>query len=126
PWPHSSNSVPTPDPRLLPAPNPLDQQSHPLLRSELSAMLSLSASAHRTASPPVLICHEAQSLQRRCGLPLRPTQFPVYAYVMSFTSLLFHNTNTWYGRLTIPYPTGTLTLQEAPSFAWRTQSEKSS
>jgi IS66 Orf2 like protein/Transposase IS66 family len=51
-------------------------------------MLSLLASAHHTASPPVLICHEAQSLQRRCGLHLRPTQFPVYAYVMSFASLL--------------------------------------
>ena len=35
-----------------------------------------------------LICHEAQSLQRRCGLRLRPTQFPVYAYVLSFTLLL--------------------------------------
>src|SRR5208283_1446441 len=51
-------------------------------------MLSLLASAHRTASPPVLICHEAQSLQRRCGLHLRPTQFTVYAYVLSFTLLL--------------------------------------
>ena len=52
-------------------------------------MPSLLASAHRTASPPaVIFCHEAQSLQRRCVLPLRPTQFPVYAYVLSFTFLL--------------------------------------
>ena len=51
-------------------------------------MPSLLASADRTASPPVLICHEAQSLQQRCGLRLRPTQFPVYAYVLSFTLLL--------------------------------------
>jgi hypothetical protein len=33
----------------------------------------------------------------------------------------FQNANTWYGWLTIPYPTGTLTLQETPSFAWRTR-----
>ena len=32
-------------------------------------------------------CNEAQSLQRRCGPRLRPTQFPVYAYVLSFTLL---------------------------------------
>ena len=30
------------------------------------------------------------------------------------------NVNTWYGRLIKPCPAGTLTLQEAPSFAWRT------
>src|SRR6185437_15316647 len=51
-------------------------------------MPSLLASAHRTASPPALICHEAQSLQRRCGPRLRPAWFPVYAYVLSFTLLL--------------------------------------
>ena len=28
--------------------------------------------------------------------------------------------NTRYGWLATPYPTGTFTLQEAPSFAWRT------
>ena len=39
-----------------------------------------------------------------------------------FSSFVFlHNANTRYGWLTIPYPTGTLTLQEAPSFAWRTR-----
>lgn len=36
-------------------------------------------------------------------------------------SLLRHNANTWYGWLTTPYPAGTSTLQEAPSFAWRTR-----
>ena len=51
-------------------------------------MSSLLASAHHTASPPALICHEAQSPQQRCGLRLRPAQFPVYAYVLSFTLLL--------------------------------------
>ena len=29
--------------------------------------------------------------------------------------------NTRYGWLAIPYPTGTLTLQETPGFAWRTR-----
>lgn len=34
----------------------------------------------------------------------------------------FQNANTWYGWLTIPYPAETFTLQETPSFAWRTRS----
>jgi hypothetical protein len=33
--------------------------------------------------------------------------------------LLRHRRNTRYGWATIPYPTGTCTLQDAPSFAWR-------
>src|SRR5882672_10644668 len=33
---------------------------------------------------------------------------------------LLHIRNTWYGWVASPYPTGTCTLQEAPSFAWRT------
>jgi len=41
-----------------------------------------------------------------------------------FFFCFFQNANTWYGRLTIPCPTGTFTLQEAPSFAWRTRWEK--
>ena len=36
-------------------------------------------------------------------------------------SAFLHNANTWYGWLTIPYPTRTFTSQEAPSFAWRTR-----
>src|SRR5713101_3297931 len=33
---------------------------------------------------------------------------------------LLHIRNTWYGWLARPSPAGTCTLQEAPSFAWRT------
>ena len=39
-----------------------------------------------------------------------------------FTSFpLLHSANTQYGWLAIPYPAGTLTLQETPSFPWRTR-----
>ena len=33
--------------------------------------------------------------------------------------LLRHRRNTRYGWVASPYPTGTFTLQDAPSFAWR-------
>ena len=33
---------------------------------------------------------------------------------------LLHSANTQYGWLAIPYPAGTSTLQETPSFPWRT------
>jgi len=47
--------------------------------------------------------------------------FPVYASAGSFGfTTLLSNCNTRYGWLVGPYPAGTLTLQEAPSFAWRT------
>ena len=35
------------------------------------------------------------------------------------SSLLRHRRNTRYGWMANPYPTGTCTLQDAPSFAWR-------
>jgi hypothetical protein len=40
--------------------------------------------------------------------------------VVHFRFQFRNNANTWYGRLTIPSPTRSLTLQEAPSFPWRT------
>ena len=53
--------------------------------------------------------------------PFRPTEFPVYASPGSFgASLLLHRCNTRYGWLARPYPVGTFTPQETPSFAWRT------
>ena len=53
--------------------------------------------------------------------PLRSLWFPVYASAGSFGfTTLLSNCNTRYGWLVGPYPAGTLTLQEAPSFAWRT------
>ncbi len=44
----------------------------------------------------------------------------MYAYTMSFGSLLFHSANTRYEWMAGPYSAGTCTPQEAPSFAWRT------
>lgn len=58
--------------------------------------------------------------------PLRSMWFPVYASAGSFGfTTLLSNCNTRYGWLVGPYPAGTLTLQEAPSFAWRTNSPAS-
>ena len=57
--------------------------------------------------------------------PRRPAGFPVYASTASFGSVhLLHNLpdscNTRYGWVVNPFPEGTLTPQETPSFAWRT------
>jgi len=53
--------------------------------------------------------------------PLWPMWFPVYASIVSFGFLvLLNNCNTRYEWLVRPYSTGTFTLQETPSFAWRT------
>jgi len=48
--------------------------------------------------------------------PLRPIYFPVYASCGCYQL----PRNTRYGWVASPYPAGTFTLQEAPSFAWRT------
>ena len=62
----------------------------------------------------------AEPLQRGASL-LRPAEFPVYAYTTSFGfPFLFHSANTRYEWMASPYPAGTCTPQEAPSFAWRT------
>ena len=58
--------------------------------------------------------------------PLRSMWFPVSASAGSFGfTTLLSNCNTRYGWLVGPYPAGTLTLQEAPSFAWRTNGQLS-
>ena len=53
--------------------------------------------------------------------PLRPTGFSVYACPVSCSRLapLRNRTNTRYGWVASPYPTGTFTRQETPSFARR-------
>ena len=68
-------------------------------------------------------------------LSLWPTHFSVYASPVLFVRLfevsfkrkancdpyeLRHRRNTRYGWVVSPFPTGTFTLQGAPSFAWRT------
>jgi hypothetical protein len=60
-------------------------------------------------------------------LPLWPTTFSVYASPVLFPTpcrlssaqALRHRRNTRYGWVANPCPTGTCTLQDAPSFAWR-------
>ena len=78
-----------------------------------SSRLRLSASA----SWPVEAVPELQGARP----PLRPTGFSVYACPVSCSqvTLLRNGTNTRYGRAANPYPTGTLTRQETPSFARR-------
>ena len=51
-------------------------------------------------------------------LPLRPTGYSVYASPILFTvsPRLRHGRKTRYGWVAHPYPTGTFTLQETPSF----------
>jgi hypothetical protein len=53
--------------------------------------------------------------------PLRPTRFSVYAYPIycSRVTPLRNGINTRYGWVASPYPTGTFTPQETPSFARR-------
>jgi hypothetical protein len=50
--------------------------------------------------------------------PLRPTGYSVYASPILFTvsPRLRHGRKTRYGWMANPYPTGTFTLQETPSF----------
>ncbi len=58
------------------------------------------------------------------GFALMTTQCPLSTCVGAHSSTspyLLHTRNTRYGRLAKPYPAGTLTRQEAPSFAWRTK-----
>ena len=54
--------------------------------------------------------------------PLRPTGFSVYASPVLFIPdhpELRHRRNTRYGWVVNPFPVGTYTRQDAPSFAWR-------
>ena len=54
-------------------------------------------------------------------LPLRPAGFSVYAspVLFGYSFCLRHRRNTRYGWVASPYPTGTFTLQDTPSFSWR-------
>src|SRR5262245_28627235 len=53
--------------------------------------------------------------------PLRPPGYAVYAAPLLFTvsPRLRHGRKTRYGWMASPYPTGTFTLPEMPSFSWR-------
>ncbi len=82
----------------------------------------LLASMSSNMSPCISLHNGAEPL-RRGASPLRPAEFPVYAYNTSFGLLLFHSANTRYEWMANPYTAGTCTPQEAPSFAWRTEDE---
>ena len=82
-----------------------------------SSRLRLSASA----SWPVEAAPIGTRALQRARPPLRPTGFSVYACPVccSQVTLLRNGTNTRYGRVATPYPTGTFTRQETPGFARR-------
>jgi len=69
-----------------------------------------------------------QASFRKCGLPCGlcrslpalAGQTRVYASIVSFDLRLLYNCNTRYELLVRLYSPGTSTLEETPSFAWRT------
>ena len=65
---------------------------------------------------------EAISTFRNCGIPygLHVSLSTLHPFCSREFHPLRHRRKTRYGWLVRPYPTGTLTLQDAPSFAWRT------
>ena len=80
----------------------------------------------KTIAVCFILFHEAVSSFGECGLPcgLRGSLCTLQllrsasSFLSSYRLLL--SCNTRYGRLVRPYPAGTPTPQEAPSFAWRT------
>ena len=58
---------------------------------------------------------------REHGLPygLHDSLCTLHLFCSSRNAKLRHRRNTRYGWVANPYPTGTYTLQDAPSFAWR-------
>jgi hypothetical protein len=106
----------------------VSQQCHNISPIARSCDSSVLASRTLTLSPSAFLSlPRLKSLQGDAS-PLWPTGFSVYASPLLFTSAtvprpfaaLRQRRNTRYGRVAGPYPTGTLTRQEAPSFAWRT------
>ena len=106
--------------RVLPCfsscmPRPVDSggPSHPRLIGRLvlpSGTLKPSASASHSSRS----CTSTSG----CASPLRPPGCSVYASPVLFAASrrLLHRRKTQYGWVASPYPTGTFTPQEAPSF----------
>jgi hypothetical protein len=88
--------------------------------------LSVWASGPLKPSPSTLQCQALLRLFRGCiklqevRSSLWPVSFPVYASIVSFGLRLLYNCNTRYEWLVRPYSPGTFTLEETPSFPWRT------
>jgi len=89
-------------------------------------VLSVLASGPLTPSPSAFERLAPLANSRGCiklqevRTSLWPMSFPVYASIVSFGLRLLYNCNTRYEWLVRPYSPGTFTLEEAPSFAWRT------
>ena len=62
---------------------------------------------------------------REHGLPygLHDSLCTLHLFCSTQKASLRHRRNTRYGWMANPYPTGTFTLQDAPSFAWRANVE---
>ncbi len=86
--------------------------------SESSPIRSLCAGFwyRYTIATCIILGNEAVSRLQGVRSPLWPMWFPVYASAVSFGFCLLHNCNTRYGWLVRPFPSGTFTLQETPSF----------
>jgi len=89
-------------------------------------VLSVLASGPLTPSPSAFERLAPLANSRGCIMlqevrtSLWPMSFPVYASIVSFGLRLLYNCNTRYEWLVRPYSPGTFTLEETPSFAWRT------
>ena len=81
---------------------------------------SVEASGALQPSPSALLRLRGCSTLGGVRSPLRSTWCPVYASPVLFGFHLLHRCNTQYRWLVRPYLAGTYTLQETPSFAWRT------
>ena len=63
------------------------------------------------------LCQRLRERDLPCGL--HDSLCTLHLFCSHQTSMLRHRRNTRYGWVANPYPTGTFTLQDAPSFAWR-------
>jgi hypothetical protein len=86
------------------------------------------ASSSLTLSPSALQCFHCYQLTRLYQASGSTVSLMAYVvlcvrfnyFVRLFLFCLLHNCNTRYGWLVRPCPARTFTLQEMPSFAWRT------
>ena len=101
--------------------------SDPGRPSRTSPMRSL-CGGFRNANTVAACSHEVTRLNRlgECGLPCGPQDSLCTLRISCsvVVDFLLHIRNTRYGWLVKPCPTGTLTLKETPSFAWRTSSSR--
>jgi len=97
------------------------RKAHQFASSVLaSGPLKPSPSALEWIAPPTQITGLSQDF-RKCGLPCGLCRsLCTLQLSRSGFSFLLNNCNTRYEWLVRPYSAGTFTLQETPSFAWRT------